>query len=180
MQVPRLLSIVTVMIVGSACGSAHAMTATVAGVSASDAVQVRVFYLQAMAVRDAMTMVRSQAKVRSVAGIDEPRVLIVRDVAQVVDQCESLLRQRDAGLRVVTPHGPVKLEAAAGEPLESRVFITVDDGVETVTTVLRSIYSIRKLNARPGDATVSVDATQPVLDAIEALLSELDLLFPDG
>ena len=139
---------------------------------------VRGIYLRA-ASNDAMTLVRSQADVRRVATILDRNVIVVADVADTVDQCEALLREHHAVVRVADPHAPLELGRYEPDTLVPRVFrIVDDDSLRSVVVVLRAIYSIRVLSEYPPDNTVSIEAPAPVLDAVEAFLSEVKLLAP--
>jgi hypothetical protein len=117
--------------------------------------------------------------VRSVAWIEERAVMIVRDTADVVDKCEALLRERNAVRRVTNPHAPLVLRGPAAGPPDARVFrfLAVEDS-QTVATILRAIYEIRELTELLERSEMSIRAPQPVLDASEALLRELELLAP--
>ena len=72
-------------------------------------VHMRVFYLQGMDSREAITLLRSKAQVRQVARISDRDVIVVAGTADIVDRCDTLLREHDAILRVVAPHDPVEL-----------------------------------------------------------------------
>ena len=148
--------------------------------AATELLSVRVIYLQEVS-NDAMVLIRSRAEVRHVAVIPNRNGIIVADTADVVDQCEALLREHFAVVRVADPHAPQELGRYAPETLVPRVFrIADDDSLRYVVVVLRSIYSIRVLSEYPPDNTISVEAPAPVLDSIEALLRELKMLAPAG
>jgi hypothetical protein len=149
---------------------------------------LRVIYLQNMTPWDGVKLVRSQADVRSVAGIDDRGAIVVRDSADVVDKCEALLRERAAVQRVTDPHAPVILPrrresspVSGGEaagPSNNRVFRVAFEDSQTVANILRAIYEVRELTELLERSEVSIRAPQPVLDASEALLRELELLTP--
>jgi hypothetical protein len=147
-----------------------------AGAAASAAAPqvTRVFYLQGMEPREAVTLFRAQAQVRRVAMIADRSVVVVSDIAEKVEQAESLLRQRDAVARTSDPHQP--LELLAESPAATRTFRVDGDEVSTVLTVLRSIYQVRELSELADGGGVEVRAAQPILDSSAALLRELGLL----
>jgi len=136
----------------------------------------RVFYLQGMSSRDAITLLRMEAQILQAAWIGERDVVVVAGTAEKVDQCEDLLQQRDALFRVAEPHEPVALEGVESSLPETRVFLVDGDNLQTVVTVLRSIYQVRELSELAENNSVSVSASKPVLDSSEALLQELELL----
>jgi hypothetical protein len=141
--------------------------------------RVRVIYLREIDADEAMKLVRSQADVQREVSLRDRNVIVVAGTGTVLDRCESLLRERDAVVRVADPHEPVELEgrAAAGS-LATRVFHVTGDDLQSVVVVLRGIYGIKQLSADPLDHVVSVHAPQRILDASEALLRELKLLAP--
>ncbi len=164
------------MIVATAVGLTGGATSTSSERAIVSKVHTRVFYLQGMDPRAAITLLRSQAQVRQVASIKDRDVIVVAGTDDTVDRCETLLREHDAILRVADPYEPVELGGAAEVPLATRVFHVVGDNMQAVVVLLRSIYQVRELTEFPQDTTVSVHATQPVLDSSEALFRELELL----
>ncbi len=139
----------------------------------------RVFYLDEMETREALMQLRIQVRIRSAAVIQEPKVLVVSDVAEQVEQAESVLRLRDAGVRASDPHGPLDFDDIASGTSATRVFRLEKGDAPTVITLLRTIYQVREVEELE-DGDVSAHAGAPVLDAIEALLRELDLLVEPG
>ena len=111
MRFLRALMVVIVAVGGLSGGSTSAWTPTLEEASAASKYHVRVIYLQGMDPREATTLVRSQADVvaRSWQWISDRNVIVVPDTADVVDRCETLLREHDAVLRVADPHEPVEL-----------------------------------------------------------------------
>ena len=177
MRSSRALLIFALVAGGLVSGSPRAAGPAQAGTSSANMPHVtRVFYLQEMEPRDAMTLLRSQVQVRRMATIRDRSVIVVSDVADRVDQSERLLRQRDAVVRATDPHEPLELERLAESPTATRVFRVGSDNMSTVVTVLRSIYQMREVNEFAEDNSVSVRAAQPILDSSEALLRELGLL----
>jgi hypothetical protein len=171
--------IAAVIVTGLTVLSAGAWSPALEEPVAESPFHVRVIYLQNMTSWDAMKVVRSQAQVRSVAGFNDRDAIVVRDTADVVDKCEALLRERDGVRRVTDPHVPVVLEGPAAGPSSTRVFrVERFEDSQTVATVLRAIYSVRKLTELLERSEISIRAPQPVLDASEALLRELELLAP--
>ena len=149
--------------------------------SASDPMEVgvttmRIFYLQGMSSRDAITLLRMKAHIPQAAWIGDRDVIVIAGSADRVDQCESLLRQRDAVLRAAEPHEPVALGGLKQSPPTTRVFPVKGDDLRIVVTVLRSIYQVRELSELVEENSVSVRAAKPILDSSEALLRELGLL----
>ena len=125
---------------------------------------------------EAMTLLRKEARVLQVAAIREGDAIVVAGTADMVDRCEGLFRERDVLLRVADPHGPVVLEREAGAPSGTRVLRIGDADMRDTVTLLRAIYMIRERTESAEDGSVTVHATGPVLDAIEAVLGELELL----
>lgn len=123
-----------------------------------------------------MTLLRSQVQVRQMAMIPDRSVIVVSDVADKVNQSESLLRQRDAVVRATDPHEPLELEHLAESQPATRVFRVDSAHVSTVVTLLRAIYQVREVQELAEDNSVSARGAQPILDSSEALLRELGLL----
>ncbi len=137
----------------------------------------RLFYLEQIAPPEALTLMRTEVAIRSVATIESPSAIVVSDALERVELAESLLRLRDAGLRATDPHPPLDLESLAASPKATREFRAVDQGAgKTMLTALRAIYGIRELAPLAAGEGVSVRAAEPILDASEALLRELGLL----
>ena len=174
----RVLIIVTVAVGGMVGGPVNALTATREEVAVPSQVHMRVFYLQGMGSNEATTLLRSQAQVPKVASLSDRGVVVAAGPAVVVEKCEALLRDRQALLRVASPHGPLADQKQTGDSLVPHDFSVTADDEQTVVVLLRAIYSIRVLSERAEDNIVSIEATQPVLDAIEALLRELEVLAP--
>jgi type II secretory pathway component GspD/PulD (secretin) len=61
----------------------------------------RVFYLQGMEKREAVTLLRSQLQVRQIAEVQGSDIVIVTEAAEKVERCENLLRELDAVARAV-------------------------------------------------------------------------------
>jgi malonyl CoA-acyl carrier protein transacylase len=176
MRVWLVVSIVAIAVCGLANAPIIASSPANADSEGAGELYTRVFYLQGMDVRQAVTLLRSQAQVLQVASINDRDVIVIAGTADMVERCETLLRERDAILRVAIPHEPVELEALSRGPLVSHVFRVTDNNIKTAVVVLRAIYQVRELSELTEDNTVSVRATQPVVDSSEALLRELGLL----
>jgi hypothetical protein len=176
MRVYCALIIVAMAVVGLTGGLASASSPTLEEAVVVNKIHTRVFYLQGMDPREAATLLRSQAQVRQLAWIKGRDVIVVAGEANRVEQCETLLREHDAILRVADPHEPVALAGPASDPLVTRVFRVTDDNMQAVVVILRSIYQVRELEELAEDNTVSIQSTQPILDSSESLLRELELL----
>ena len=172
----RALVVVAMALGGLTGGPTTASAETLQEAVAASKLHTRVFYLgEGMTAREAMTLLRSEGDVRHAAAISDRRVVVIADTADVVGKCETLLRERDAVLRIASPHEPLEL-GGPDDPMVTRVFRVAGNNMQAVVVILRSIYSVRQLSALEGDNTVSVHATQPVLDSSAALLRELELL----
>lgn len=149
-----------------------------AGSASSDAPYVtRVFYVQGMELREAVTLLRSRVHVRQMAEVITRNAIVVCEVADRVERSESLLRENDALVRATDPHEPVSFERAKDSPLETRVFpVESGDDAKMVVTILRAIYQMRDMTELADESGVSVRAALPLLDASEELLRELGLL----
>ena len=170
-----MLLILSVFAGWMADGSASASDPAAGGVMITPHA-TRVFYLQGMSSRDAITLLRMEAQIRQASWIGDRDVIVVAGSTEEVDQCEDLLRQRDVLLRVAEPHEPVALEGMENSPPATRVFLVDGDNLRTVVTVLRSIYQVREVSEIGEENSVSVSASKPILDSSEALLRELGLL----
>ena len=136
----------------------------------------RVFYLQGMERREAVTLLRSQVQVRQMAEVASVDAVVVTEVAERVDRSESLLREHDALVRAVDPHGPLSFERVPDAEMETRVFAIEGPDTRSAVTVLRAIYQIGELTESADDNSVTVRASPARLDAAEALLRQLELL----
>jgi hypothetical protein len=174
------LTVATLVVAALVALSAGAWSPTAEEGAGATPFHVRVIDVQNMTGRDATMLVRRQAQVRSVAWIEERAAMIVRDTADVVDKCEALLRERDAVQRVTDPHAPLlALRGPTAGPPDTRVFrLFAFEDSQKVATIVRAIYSVRELTEFLERSEISIRAPQPVLDAIEALLGELELLAP--
>jgi len=154
----------------------RALAATPAPTATASARTVRVFTFETLPLREALTLLRRDLRIASVATIDRANRLVVGDVAEKVDRAEELLRARDPALRARQPHPPLDLERFAEDPAAQRSFSLTPGSVASALVVARSVYGVR--DARPFFDTeaVSLRAAPPVLDAIEALYRELGLL----
>ena len=93
-----------------------------AGSASSDRPHViRVFYLQGMELREAVTLLRSRVHVRQITSVSTGDAIVLCEVADRVDRSESLLRDNGALVRATDPHEPVSFERAKDSPLETRV-----------------------------------------------------------
>ena len=134
---------------------------------------VRVFYLQGMDATEGTRLLRSQVRVRALATIERRNAVVVSDSADQVVHGEALLRDRGALARTVEPHAPLDLERLAEGPQVGGVFRVAAEEVPTALGLLRSIYGIRELAELGEGGGISARAARPVLDAAEALLTEL-------
>ena len=130
----------------------------------------RVIHLQGMDSREAMTLLRS-LHVRCLAQVRSDAV-VISDVADKIDQAETLLRERKAVLRVADPHSPMVIESFHS----TRVFDVEPGTIDTVVSVLRVIYHARDVQKSEAENRVTFRAAEPILDASEATLRELGLL----
>ncbi len=177
MRPSRALLIFALVAGGLVSGSLRAGGPAQAGTSSANMPHVtRVFYLQGMEPREAMTLLRSQVQVRQMAMIQDSSAIVVSDVADRVDQSEKLLRERDAVVRATDPHDPLELEGLAASPTATRVFRVESVNLTAVATILRSIYQVREVNTSAEENSVSVRGAKLILDSSEALLRELGLL----
>ena len=176
MRVSLALMIVAMAVGGLTGGSTSASTPPLEEAAVASKVHMRVLYLQGMDPREAITLLRSQAHVRQAATISDRNLIVIAGKADMVAKCETLLREHDAVLRVTDPHEPVELGGRTADPLIARVFRVAGDNMQAVVLLLRAIYQVRELSELAQDNTVSVQATQAVLDSSEALLRELELL----
>jgi hypothetical protein len=131
-----------------------------------------------MTLRDAMILVRTQAHVPRVGAHEDRDALIVAGPTATIDLCQKLLEERNAVLRVAEPHAPLDLGRYEPDTLVPHVFRIREDHLQDAVTLLRALYSIRILSDYPPDSTIALEAPQPVLDAIEDILRELQLLAP--
>lgn len=136
----------------------------------------RVIYLQEMNPRDAMSLVRGNPHILSAAMVLNRNALVISDVADKIDQAEKLLRQRNAVLQVADPHAPLATEALSKAPPATRVFDVGAGSMDGVMAVLRAIYQVRDIQKSEQESRITIRAAQPILDASEALLRELDLI----
>ena len=136
----------------------------------------RVFYLEGIDLREAMTLARQTIHVRSVAIVNSRSVMVVSDAAEPVSQVEALLKQRNVVLRAAEPHAPLYLERLQKDPTGTRIFRVERDSMENVVTLLRAIYMVREVKKSEEDSAISASAALPILDAAEALFRELRLL----
>lgn len=133
----------------------------------------RIFKLQDMDSREAVTLLRTHVQVRQIAEIGDLNVVIVTDVAERVDLSESLLRKHEAVAATIAPHDPLRFDRKDDSPTETRVFRIEGLDTKAAVVVLRSIYGIRALTEREDNSSVTVTAPALKLDAIEALLRAL-------
>jgi hypothetical protein len=145
-----------------------------AGSSAAEPRITRVFYLQGMERREALTLLRSQIEVRQIAEVASANALVVTEVDQKIQRSESLLRERDAVARSVDPHPPLTFQGESDAGMDTRVFRIEGSESRAVITVLRAIYQIPA--ELTGDDSVTATAPSSRLDAAEALLKELGFL----
>ncbi len=156
---------------------ALAVGTLVNGASLAEAPYVtRVFYLQGMEPREAVTLLRRQVQVRQIAEIRDRNLIVVADVAERVERSESLLRERDAVLRANDPHEPLNMDRPPDSPMVTRVFRIKGTDTGSVMVVLRAIYQMRDVTELAEENGVEVNDALSILDASEALLRELDML----
>ncbi len=96
MRVCRALMVVAIAVGGLTGGPTSASSSTREEAAVASKVHTRVFYLQGMDPRQAITLLRSQAQVRQVASISHRNVIVVAGIADTVERCETLLREHDA------------------------------------------------------------------------------------
>ena len=160
-------------LIGSVSGAGELRQA---GASPSGTLYVtRVFYLEGIDPREAMTLVRS-IEVRSGAIVSSPSAIVVSDGADRVSQAEALLRERNVVVRAAEPHAPLYLEQLSKDPTGTRIFRVERDSMGTVETLLRAIYNVREVKKSEEDSAISASAALPILGAAEALFRELGLL----
>ncbi len=147
-----------------------------AGSSADEPRITRVFYLQGMERREAITLLRSQIQVRQIAEVTSANALVVTEVAGKIQRSESLLREHDALDRSVDPHPPLSFRREADPSSATRVFRIEGPETRNVVTVLRSIYQIRQVMEVTHNNSITATGPPDRLDAAEALLEELGLL----
>lgn len=178
MPTPRCAWVLTMVAAVLPSGSLGAEQPAPPGSSPSGQPRVtRVFYLERIEVPEALTLLRSEVAIRSAATIESRSAIVVSDALERAELAESLLRQRDAGLRATDPHPPLDLEGLAASPKATREFRAIDQTAgKTMLTALRALYGIRELASLAAGEGVSVRAAEPILDASEALLRELGLL----
>jgi hypothetical protein len=148
---------------------------------ASDEPKVtRILHLQDIESREAVTLLRSEAQVRQIAEVPDLGLLIVKGVADRVDRCESLLRERNAIAKTADPHEVETPGSTNAGPTETRVFRI--DGIDrkAAVVVLRAIYQIRELSELPEENAISVTAPAAKLKRTEALLGTLGVLESAG
>ena len=136
----------------------------------------RILHLKDIDSREAVTLLRSEVQVRQIAEIRDLGLLVVKGVAERVDRCESLLRERGAVADAVDPHDPEDPYSAKEGPIGTRVFQVRGIDRRAIVTVLRAIYQMREITELPEEGSVSVRAPTPRLDASEALLKALGVL----
>lgn len=142
-----------------------------AGAPAAPPQLTRAFILQGMQTRDAIGLLRTNAQVRRIASIDNLTIVVVRDEINLVQRCESLLREKNAVSRVVNAPEPV-----GAEPVETRVLRVRGVDPRSVIPVLQAIYGMRDVKmASPPDG-VTAQAPRGDLNAAEGLLRALGLL----
>jgi len=175
LRIPLVLSI---MALGTASIPVSATAAEAAESEIAQEVELQhthVFYLQEGAIGDAMKLLRTEAQVKTVAGIGHLSALIVSDSARVLDVCEELLSTEGLLLRSAEPHGPRALRKATAEQQEEpRVFQLEELAPRDVGVIVRSIYRIQQLSVQPESRSISITSSRETLDMIEATLRELD------
>lgn len=134
----------------------------------------RVLYLQDIQGPEAMTLCRSQARIVRMAAVGARNAIVVSDVADKVDRCESLLREQDRVARAADPHGPIDFAKLEQSEPESRVLAVGTDNARTAAAVLRAIYQVKELEDAQGKLTIHAPAM--ILDSSAALLRELGLM----
>lgn len=135
----------------------------------------RVFYLEGMDLHDVMMLLRREFAVRKIVIVIDRSAVVVSDGAEKVDQCERLLRERNAVVRTAELPSPLLGKRAKG-PTNTRVFPVNSNDIKTFLTVLRTIYDVGEMTSSPDDSSISIRAAEPVLEACEALLRELRLV----
>ncbi|MGH9870421.1 MAG: hypothetical protein ACREAA_19985 [Candidatus Polarisedimenticolia bacterium] len=148
-----------------------------AGTSHSkDLYVIRVFTLEGIELREAMTLVRRETDLRMVVIVPARSAMVVADLADKVAQSQELLAQRGAQVRAIEPHAPLYLEAPDKSPAETRAFRMQSDSMDSAVTLLRAIYGMREVNKSEADFLLTARAAPSLLDASEALFRELHLL----
>ena len=155
-------------LIGTLLFSSHAQSvASATPPPESRAHVTRVFYLQDVGVREAVTLCRSGAHLLKMASIESLNVVVTSDVVGKIEECEKLLREADAQLRSVDPHEPIDFNALRPSAVELRIFELRTTTPNRAVTLLRSIYQLTEVT-EVTDSSVSVRAAVPILEASEA------------
>lgn len=152
-----------------------------AGVPPADAPQVsRVFYLDRIDPATALRELRVQVGIAHVAVLEEPRALVVRDLAAQVDRAEAVLSELGGFERAVEPHPPIASQRPPEAELVERELRFRGDHAKTGKILLRSLYGVKTIVETADPAGLTIRDTEAIVDAIEALLGELGLLERQG
>jgi len=135
----------------------------------------RVFYLQAMDSKEAVTLLRSEVQVRQLAEVRALGLLVLQDSPERVAQSERLLRERKALARVVEPHAAESPSSPAGST-ETRVFRLRGLDAPSAVTLLRAIYQIGQVTEDTDGTRISATAAVSQLDQAEALFVAMGVL----
>src|SRR5262249_27584219 len=138
----RTLVVFALVVAGLVIGSPRATDLAQSGPPPRKGPQViRVLYLQGMDSREASTLVRTQVPIESLADLHDSNVLVLFGLADKVDQCERLLKQRGVVVRIAEPHKPLEFDHLAQSPIATQVFRAAKNAhVQDVQLLLRSLY----------------------------------------
>ena len=136
----------------------------------------RIFYLQDMNSREAVTLLRQEVQIRRVAHFDGKGLIVVADDPARVDRSEALLRERDALVRVVEPYEPVDPNRAPEDLIAERDFIINESDFKMASILPRVLYGAQEITEDADANRLTMRDPERVLDAVEALFRELNLL----
>jgi hypothetical protein len=135
----------------------------------------RVFYLEGMDNKEAVTLLRAQLQVRQIAELTGRDVIIITESAEKADRAESLLHELGVLAGKADPHAPLSFARTLEEEEATRVFRIEGTETSTVVMVMRAIYQMREVTDLSEEDSVVVTAPLAKLDAAEALLAELGM-----
>jgi hypothetical protein len=138
----------------------------------------RVYYLQGMEPREAMTLVRTRPGVRKIVIVPGRAAMVLCDEAPRLDEAEAVLREHDAILRIAEPNAPMFLEEMGLDTSATGIFDVEPGRTLDVVTILRTMYDVRNLQKSEEGNRVTIQAAPPIVSAADALLRELGLLVP--
>ena len=176
MRVSRAFLIFALVVEGLVVGSSRADSPAQGKTSVTNFPRVtRVLYLQGMSPHDASVLLRTQIPVSRLVELSNRGIIIVAGAAGMVDQCESILRQRSGLARSADPHKPLDSAAWEQKPDTTRSFQIRDNAMRDASLLLR-IYDVKDVKVIATENSISVRTTPPIADACAALLRELGLL----